>query len=83
MQHGHDVRHVLDRAVVDGQQQITAANTDGLGRRARRDFGRDDALALLFPQHTVLDLAPGRARGDVRCPQTQQSGDHDQRKRRP
>src|SRR5687767_13625161 len=83
MKHGHDIRHLLDWTIVDSKQQIATANTDGGGRRAWRDLSRDDALCLLLPQHSVLDLAPGRARGDVRCTEVQQSAHHDQRERRP
>ncbi len=58
MQHGDDIGDFLDWAIVDRQEEITAANTDGRGGRARRDVGRDDAFRLLLPEDAVLDLAP-------------------------
>jgi hypothetical protein len=70
---------VLHRPIVDGQQEIASANTDGRRWRARRNLGGDDTLRVLFPENSVFDLVPRCTGRNVRGAQAQESRNHDHR----
>ena len=72
----------MHRTIVDGDEHVTRLETDQCRRTARGDVGDNDTSVALAPQHAVLELVPGRTRGDVRRAETEQHSDHDQRHRR-
>jgi hypothetical protein len=83
MQHGNDVRHVLDRLIVDREKQVTTCETDDLGRTPRSYLGRHDAFIASCPKDAVFDFVPGRPGGNIGCAETEEYCDHNQRQSRP
>jgi hypothetical protein len=80
MEHRDNVSDVLNRPIVDGQQQITPPKPNLRRWRSGRHLRRDNPLGLLSPQHTVFDFAPSRTRSDICRPKAQEARNHDQRK---
>jgi hypothetical protein len=74
----HHVRDVVDRAVVNREQQVAGAQPRFRRRRGRGDIGGHHALGAELPQHAVLQLFERRARHDVGKAEPQQHR-HDDR----
>jgi hypothetical protein len=80
LQHLHHVGQLLDRTVIDGQEQVAALDADRGGWRSGADVGRHDAVRLRCPEHAIFDRMPRRTRGDIRNPEAQQPGNDENRK---
>jgi len=72
----------LDRSAVYREQNVSRSDTGKVCGRLRRDIDRGDAFRAGSPEHSVFDLVPLRADGDVGDAEGEQRDDDEDREDR-
>ena len=72
VQRGHDIGYLLNRPIVDRQQQITVLQAGVNGWRSVGDLRSGHAFGREPPQNPVFHLSPCGTRDDVRQPKAEQ-----------
>jgi hypothetical protein len=79
VQCGDHVIKLLDRGIVNRDENVAALQADGRRRRPGRNVAGYDVAALINPEHAIFNFVPRRAQRHIGGAKTEQDRQHQHR----